>query len=758
MSALDFPARALAQQALLQSPVTYQQLCNRNLPVGVQRIDSSGYQKAGVGAGTYVADELATQALATAHPGACFKGDGGRYFRLLPDAQGYITPEQLGCPQYAPGVNARPHIQAAIDFGHAMRKHGIKGVVFGQSTYEVWTPLRAPGMNHGTPYAQMNGGPNLPMTDPRSTSGFPFVVRRRIALRAAPSGTTLIRRKFDGSDPAVFAGTQALDPHYQHGTGFYWRGGMFLLVGLTYAETQLTPDYNDRPGIDFEGKWKLSGGIPWSKFPGQYYEAGDYARGKLQPGTGFGWDWSDKAIWFCQLGNNGDLTFDELEIDGFRGEDLYQGGDNGSIVGRKLTISNTDADLFNPSPRYHSDGKPGRLNIEELTLSEGFQALEGGSGAGDAYIGKLTIKNVDKGGHLNGGSYNGEPDKFTWQPSFKIGSVYLDNAGSFAVCERTTIGEIFAKDTGVNLSGSLGNCWNSNIGRITFTTDAKTISQLYIAGFGGTAGTNGERYPPQDVYVGEIAHVRTPAARAANRYSKSMEWAAGAHFGPNIRVGAVTGDYGSAPNRSGGNEPTGYIPTVEAMRGYGGASAVHPVDTTPVMTSYTGWCIRLSGGTSGANLPLTLPNPEGKVNNGARLRLIHYTNGMVVSVQTNNTRMNRRVMLLPSVQYDFEVRSNRWELVSNPAVLTGAGTATFQKGGAAIPAGDVSDEVMLTVLGARPGMDVRVTHTATLPTDIQLLGRVSANDTVAIRARNLNLASTLALASGNYRVALDWPN
>ena len=141
MSAYDFVARALASQAAASSGLTFTQLGRASLPMS--RIDSSGYAAAGLGHGTYVADEFADQALHEAHPEAVFIGAGDRYFRLAGDERGFVTPEQFGCPLYAPGINQQPFIQAAVAYAEAV---GLNGVLFAQPRYELWAPVRPDGL------------------------------------------------------------------------------------------------------------------------------------------------------------------------------------------------------------------------------------------------------------------------------------------------------------------------------------------------------------------------------------------------------------------------------------------------------------------------------------------------------------------------------------------------------------------------------------------------------------------------------------
>jgi hypothetical protein len=136
-------AERLAREATAGAPRLFTSMAAAILPSRVTLVGSNGYAKVGTGAATYVSDAHATAALAAANPLACFKGEGNRYFRLMPDAQGAITPEQFGCPIPATGINAQPYCQAALDYAAAVP--GIKQISFTQD-YDWWCPIRPSGM------------------------------------------------------------------------------------------------------------------------------------------------------------------------------------------------------------------------------------------------------------------------------------------------------------------------------------------------------------------------------------------------------------------------------------------------------------------------------------------------------------------------------------------------------------------------------------------------------------------------------------
>ena len=70
MSALALPALGLAQRSAQSLPALFAELATRMPAPEIARLDSAGNAVSGTGAGTYIADDLATQALA-AHPASC---------------------------------------------------------------------------------------------------------------------------------------------------------------------------------------------------------------------------------------------------------------------------------------------------------------------------------------------------------------------------------------------------------------------------------------------------------------------------------------------------------------------------------------------------------------------------------------------------------------------------------------------------------------------------------------------------------------
>ena len=113
MNALVLPALGLAQRSAQSLPALFAELATRLPAPDIAWLHSAGHTISGKGAGTYIADELATEALADAHPRFVLRTANRRVFRLLPEA-GSISVEQGGA--VGDGLaDDQPAIQAAID-------------------------------------------------------------------------------------------------------------------------------------------------------------------------------------------------------------------------------------------------------------------------------------------------------------------------------------------------------------------------------------------------------------------------------------------------------------------------------------------------------------------------------------------------------------------------------------------------------------------------------------------------------------------
>jgi hypothetical protein len=119
----------------------------------VNAVSTSGYSTNGSGAGFYTNDSLATASLAAAHPLFCKQSADGRYWRLLPEANGFISVTSGGA--LGNGVaDDYAAIQATIDYGLSFLSATI---FFPTGTYIV---SASPTITHGKGLNLRGEGPD----------------------------------------------------------------------------------------------------------------------------------------------------------------------------------------------------------------------------------------------------------------------------------------------------------------------------------------------------------------------------------------------------------------------------------------------------------------------------------------------------------------------------------------------------------------------------------------------------------------------
>lgn len=727
--ALDLTARAMATAALQSagSVPLFTAISGRHIDEAVILIATGGYAQPGQGSALYVSDSLATPALAAAHPLFCATTRNGRIFRALADEEGLVAVSAGGVigtdvPDHA--TNHQPALQAAIAYARAV---GAGGLRFDRQHYSLWTPLRTFGTR------QMD----------LDLSGIPLVVTVSVEFRAAASGTILHRRKRDGSDPAIFAGTQQL------ADGSWWRGGMIALAGPKTAPAS----YLDRPTLTLRGAWTLDGGIPMS---GQATYTGPATSDPypLNP-DGSLWDISDKGIFFPSSYHNGDLVLEgHIRIDGFRGELIYQGGTtHGSIYqSGRLELSNSDGDGFNPGPGVSAAGD-GRILAEFIHVHHVRQALEGATGRLQASIGRMLIEDCTTAGGLRTGRWGDAPTIGTQNPTLVMTNVHVERSSNFVVHRGNQIGRLTCIDSYVDVGASNMDCFNASVDALTVIADRSSLGRavgFYTAGSGGTFN-NRIRHLHCDQTASAIANSRT--------IGKPVDW--NGVLGAGNWVDQITGKASSPSASSNYAASTGFAVGFGqvAMDGFQGAgNAVQNVETTPALTYAYGHLVTLTTTAASGVFPVTLPNVAGKLPTGSRMRVHNGTAGSLMVFQTTNTRMPRRQLLRPNTTSLFEFDGSFWVPLSPYPVISGTLTASLQKAGAAIPAGDISDEVTLTLSGAKAGMHVSIAPSAAISADAMLMARVVSDNTIGIRARNANLGATLAIGSATYVVQATYLN
>lgn len=642
---------------------------------------------------------------------------------------GYVTPEQFGCPAYSPGTNQQPFIQAAILYAEA---NGL-GVYFPQTRYEVWATERTvqPGEIQ---MANDEGG------------GVPVTISKQIELKAAPSGTTFLRKAQNGGDPNVLANWQTIDDGFTNMP--IWRGGGVVLKGLDDPPD----DPRDLAGVTFSGRWVLDGGLPRSATPGLYTAGLGEPFYTLYP-DGAGWDVYDEGIRFAANLYTGDLRFDDLTITGFRGECIYQGGiRNGGVIGNRLELSQGDADGFNPSLGGSEDTQ---IQIDHLYIHHVYQAWEGAMGY-KGHIKSLRVEDCTIGGHMQAGQFAASfdnPDEGTASPVIHIGTAHVARTPSLAFGRNMKVDNALFIDCTPWIGHPAIGTYGVTINNLTHRVDRAAGGGGVL--FYGTAVT-------KEMYDNRVGHLHLERTNYAitNSYYNTRPVDAFGSLGDNNFVDKVTGYASIYPAFSTAlaNYHVG-VGDISGLRTVNGFGYTQNIEVTPTLT-FAGSVASITTTTAGNSLAYTLPpSPHTEKLPIGSIFWVRNSGTAPQFVNTTHTTMTRRAIHLPGTYIRFRFTGTFWELLDPPAKITGtSGSVNLQKSAADIPAGDVSDETTFAIPGARAGMSVRVTPTTVISGDALLIGRVTANDTVGIRAQNMNLGAALAIGAAIYRVELEWPN
>ncbi|MDR7102048.1 hypothetical protein [Croceicoccus sp. BE223] len=318
MSGVDIVARGMAVAAGASQPALFTQFADRALPAGLTIVQTSGHATAGMGAGRYCHDALATAALLEAHPRFAFRARDGRVFRLLPE-NGVVTVEQGGAVGDG-AANDQPAIQATIDYAAAT---GIAEVKFEARHYAVWAIPRS-----------------APRIDSSTDEGHPIVIRRTVALTGLPGTRTVLDfRGLDGADPET---NWQVVPESTGGALTAWRGGGIFVMGdrtLPPEGVPLKVEVIELHNLVLQGNRVRTG----NSTPG------------ADPDTGDGWDMSDKgfSVQDCHVG---DVRVVDCEIHGFKGELFYVGAlSGGDLVAHRCHFHTTNANVWNPGTNMKLD-------------------------------------------------------------------------------------------------------------------------------------------------------------------------------------------------------------------------------------------------------------------------------------------------------------------------------------------------------------------------------------------------------------------
>jgi hypothetical protein len=401
VSAPDFAARALAIRAGALNAVPFTQLSQASLPASLNQVFSSGHTSNGIGAATYVCDSKATSALQVNHPLAVFGGPDGRFFRISGDNDGFVTPEQFGCPPYAPGINAQPMIQAALNYCKAV---GLKGVKFPERQYELWPTPRTAGFGVSTDHS----GDYLTV-DQWACS----------LLSTNPRGTLFQCRGVTGGDPLTDY-TIINTPSY--GGDVIWRGSAIKLTG-SVVPWAINPGEDSLSHLTMKGiLWKT--GITaalstdWPCLPPSRTSGRENA-----------WDISMKGVYCQQDRIVGNITIIDGGFDGFLGENIYCGGGvnvNQRVILRNYTARNTNGTGVNPNG-------PRSTDIDGAFFENCVAPFEGWMGWEWSRVVNALARNCKNGGDLKGSySYDmplrpdgGEPTCTVDMTYDRCGTIYV---------------------------------------------------------------------------------------------------------------------------------------------------------------------------------------------------------------------------------------------------------------------------------------------------------------------------------------------
>jgi len=375
MSGVDFGARAIALRASAQTPRTFALLSASTLSAQVDRIDSSGHTKRGLGAASYVCDERANAALVAAHPAAAFTGAGGRHFRLLGTPDGFVTPEMFGCPAYVPGVNQQPYIQAAVDYAAAT---GLRGVYISQSVYELWAPPRMAPAGSGYNGTNHSGD---------------FIVISEVAMVLQGKHGNRAKLHFKGPNGGNLQTDYQVVSMTAYVGDVIWRGNGIKMTGSVSA-SKTRPAEGNLCHLILRDLILFSDavGVPNNSWP---------AWPLSRDPTGVGencWDVSNKGI-YCQADVHiGHLTVENLDVIGFLGECIYtpsaylSGPASSRVVMRNMRMLHSNGQAINPNG-------PASFDIDGLYAENCALGIEGW-GASIWPHRKLPLQRYEPRGHI----------------------------------------------------------------------------------------------------------------------------------------------------------------------------------------------------------------------------------------------------------------------------------------------------------------------------------------------------------------------
>jgi hypothetical protein len=703
---VDLIARGLALQASPLAP-TALGLAGIRPPAALHRLITSGYATPGQGAGTYIADALATSGLASAHPRFCKQSLDGRFWRLLPDEAGLVPVACGGAVGFTaePGANdaaadERTAIQAAEDYRHAI---GAAGLRFDARRYAARRTTLPPGVGYHATLEHI-------LFQVRSTS---------IWRSVHPEGTVLYRRKANGAQ------CDAADVEWTEGYAF--RGGGILIHGTT---TDTGPE-NHSFTLD---NILLDGGLRRSM--GTTFEV-------LDKGL---WQRNDAASYCGHLTITG-----KAGVIGFASELVYaSGGTPGSRAKRFLAIG-PDC-VFGETGGSCLNANGITLRVERCLCYNAYIGIEGWTGEAGGYL-KAIFRDTQK-NSIQGGVYSPNPDHY-YKPNaptpgtLPIGQldVVLIRAGSFDVGSWIT-----GRITAIDVTPSIGNAAVFVEGAEMVDLDIVTIADQAslnagVAFPGGASGWAKAR----NISV-RLDCKRTAAAVAAGRYVNKGVYAFGS-FGPNIvvRLGAVDGMGG--PWQAAGTIYDNPILILGYEYNVNFAPAYYDIqanDGATIDLKQQGPAIGTlvsSAGSYAMNLP------TGGVMAGHRIVIADYSpnfvgGGAVLRIPAGNFRAGKAVLLPPGYGHmELAFDGGLWTVIRPPPAY-----ARTQAWDPPSLAAGASATTTVAMVGVLPGDEVAASFSADLQ-GLVLTAYVSAAGTVTAVLFNPT-GGAVDLASGTLTVTV----
>lgn len=705
MSALDFAARALALRAGAQSPLTFTDLAAADLPESVTRIESHGHSVSGIGAASYVSDAKASSALMALHPAALFRGANSRHFRLMGNADGFITPEQMGCPAYVPGVNQQPYIQAAIDYALAA---GLNGVRFTQRTYELWCPLRTAEYSVNTDH-----------------SGCFMVVTGQLTLESShPLRSQLNCKGPNGGSLAT--DYQVLNTIY-YGNDVIWRGHGIKITGTIGTGFAQVPT-NDLAMV------RIRNLILFSDAVGVQNQSWPALAPSRDPTRENCWDTSNKGIYFQQDKQVGIVRAENMDVIGFLGECIYSSGQGkGGFIGRNLVLKHTNGQALNPNG-------PEVFDIDGLYAENCAFSIEGWGGKTRSKIVNATFVKSKNGG-IAGGTYwsSGRRDDGTL-PMLYLEATLQDcgdfYAGSYVSGKLTLIDTQLA----VVLVHAAHIIRDVDLDVTSICDKRADIIAVRFAPFGSSAPRSIE-----NVNI-RLHGMATADARANGRGIGSMLSQQGS-LGPNNFVRA-SGQFKKIGAIGGGALPDFYVSIIDQgfeLTDQGGPVYFNAA-TTPSPDIGVGWIRPGFSGASGL-FTMNVPANVNQHNDGAMVTIEHRDTGSV------NAILDVGGLALLGFRDRVRLRAdkvhNRWRVMEAPMPRSVTGPVTIPATALNVLAGPFT----LALPGTRAWHQPQVTPVAALAGYV-VSGVRAETDQIRFWLRNADGTNPAAQTTATFRASI----